>query len=336
VLLVASTTGVATAAAHDAPGVDEDAVGNYRYEILTDEPAPGITVRFVVASNELELSNTSGRTVVVTGYAQEPYLRVGPDGVFTNANSPATYLNESAEGSTEAPPGADAEADPEWQRVGDGPTVRWHDHRAHWMAPTPRVALDEPSRSHLLAEWSIPLTVDGVATEVRGTTSWVPSPALLPWVLLGIALVAVVLAAAWWRSRLAVAVAAVVLLAAAAIDVVGVWWASSDGWTTKAAALDVAILAALFVVAGIASLPRRPRDGTGLIAAGALGIGILFGAVSLRYLTSSQLPTDLPPDVARATVAVCAGLGVGLALVPLLWWLHEPARPRVRSRPPAI
>ena len=41
--------------------------------------------------------------MVVLGYDDEPYLRVGPRGVFENVKSPATYLNRSLT-VTAAPP----------------------------------------------------------------------------------------------------------------------------------------------------------------------------------------------------------------------------------------
>ncbi|PRY37174.1 hypothetical protein LY71_12439 [Geodermatophilus tzadiensis] len=43
--------------------------------------------------DSLELCNRSAETVTVYGYSDEEYLRIGPDGVWRNANSPATYIN---------------------------------------------------------------------------------------------------------------------------------------------------------------------------------------------------------------------------------------------------
>ena len=48
------------------------------------------------------------------GYQDEPYLRVGPDGVFENRRSPAVYLNANRRGSTAVPRSADPDAEPDW------------------------------------------------------------------------------------------------------------------------------------------------------------------------------------------------------------------------------
>ena len=52
-----------------------------------------MTVRILQFGDEFELVNETVTEVVVPGYSDEPYLRIGPDGVWRNANSPATYLN---------------------------------------------------------------------------------------------------------------------------------------------------------------------------------------------------------------------------------------------------
>ena len=46
-----------------------------------------------VAGGQLELTNRSGQEVLVRGYRLEPYLRVGPDGVFENQRAPSAYTN---------------------------------------------------------------------------------------------------------------------------------------------------------------------------------------------------------------------------------------------------
>ena len=50
-------------------------------------------MRILQFGDELELVNETSTEVVVPGYSDEPYLRIGPDGVWRNANSPATYIN---------------------------------------------------------------------------------------------------------------------------------------------------------------------------------------------------------------------------------------------------
>jgi len=70
---------------------------NYRTDILdVTPPTPGLTVRVLDAGNQLELTNHSEREVIVLGYRSEPYLRVGPTGVYENKRSPSAYANRFA------------------------------------------------------------------------------------------------------------------------------------------------------------------------------------------------------------------------------------------------
>ena len=74
-----------------AAGSDYDA----RIVSVTPE-VPGVTVRILQFGDEFELVNETSTDVVVPGYSDEPYLRIGPDGVWRNANSPASGFGASA------------------------------------------------------------------------------------------------------------------------------------------------------------------------------------------------------------------------------------------------
>ncbi|MGH9032785.1 MAG: hypothetical protein ACRDZV_11725, partial [Acidimicrobiia bacterium] len=97
VVVAAAATGLAAApaAAHGTSGPDATNYETRVHEI--SPPTPGLSVRAIDLGERLELRNTTGTDVVVLGYHDEPYLRVGPDGVFENRRSPAAYLNESAD-----------------------------------------------------------------------------------------------------------------------------------------------------------------------------------------------------------------------------------------------
>jgi hypothetical protein len=108
--LLAAVAPAAPASAHTVGGASPT---NLRSEITrVTPPLHGVEVNVVEAGNRLELVNTSAADVVVAVYQGEPYLRVGPSGVFENVHSPATYLNRTRKGGTVLPPRADATAAP--------------------------------------------------------------------------------------------------------------------------------------------------------------------------------------------------------------------------------
>src|SRR5581483_8725164 len=121
----------APASAHTITGV---APTDYRSEILAVTPTwAGVSVRLLDLGNRVELVNTGPTDVVVLGYQGEPYLRVGPSGVFENRRSPSVALNKvtattSASTTTTVPPAnAAAVGPPSWRRTGGGHSVRWRD-----------------------------------------------------------------------------------------------------------------------------------------------------------------------------------------------------------------
>src|SRR4051794_19559227 len=96
-LLVVVGAGAAPACAHAVSGVSAT---NYETRLTGVDPGlpPGVRVRVVESGSRLELVNRSGTEVAVAGYTGEPYLRVGPDGVFENLESPSTYINATRKG----------------------------------------------------------------------------------------------------------------------------------------------------------------------------------------------------------------------------------------------
>ncbi|MFM8303935.1 MAG: hypothetical protein ACKOA9_06515, partial [Actinomycetota bacterium] len=187
-LLVAAALGGAAvvgtttpATAHTVGGVDAT---NYRVEVRSVTPAvPGVTLRPTGDGTRLELVNSGRRTVVVEGYDDEPYLRVGPRGVFENVRSPAHFLNRVLKDPEPPPASADPDAPPEWVRVSTGSTARWHDHRAHWMGDRdPPVVTRAPDEEHLVQRFRIVLRTGDRTATARGVLRWVPGPSPWPWI----------------------------------------------------------------------------------------------------------------------------------------------------------
>ena len=185
----------APAFAHGGGGPD---ASNYRSVVrdvvdgddaATPDAAPvdaGEVVWSVLANDSLlEVRNGTGEELMVLGYQDEPYLRIGPEGVFENRNSPATYLSNDRFATTPVPETASPDAQPDWQQVSDEPVYAWHDHRIHWMAPTlpPQVKVDA-SQPVKVQDWSVPYRLANQDFAVRGTLTWEPPPAWWPWIVI--------------------------------------------------------------------------------------------------------------------------------------------------------
>ena len=220
--------GAAPAAAHAVGGAQ---ASNYQTRILSIQPVvPGLQVEVVDAGARLRVRNHTGREVMVLGYAGEPYLRVGPAGVFENRRSPATYLNRARLNPAPPPPDASADAQPLWHRIGDGDTVTWHDHRAHWMgASDPPQVKAAPNRTQVVVPgWQAELRVGNQPVRVSGDLRWIPGPSPWPWVAVAVAWLLLVVVAGRqraWPQLLALLTG--LLIAVDVVHTVGIWTGTS-------------------------------------------------------------------------------------------------------------
>lgn len=313
------------AAAHTVPGVQPS---NYRTTVDATTPTVrGLSVRSIDLGNNLELQNGTGTDVEVLGYQGEPYLRVGPRGIFENVRSPATYLNKTRNGKTPVPASADPGVAPEWHMIGSGTTVRWHDHRAHWMGTAdPPEVTRAPDQRHVIDHWSLQLRSGTQDITVSGDLLWVPGPSPWGWVLGALVVALFVLALSRtrvWRWTLAAALG--VVLVSETAHVVGNWNATTASFATKIGASVYSIGGiALAVVALVWLVIRPPSDAIPAVLFAGLVIAVAGGLADLTTLTRSQLPTEVPATIARLEVALALGLGAGLA-----------ASAAFRLRPPA-
>ena len=328
VVLVAPPVG-----AHPLGGVEPS---NYQARVLAVRPpVPGLTVEVVDAGSRLRLVNTGHRDVVVLGYQLEPWLRVGPRGVFENSRSPT--LQMAGPRRADSPPRAavDPGAPASWRQVDAGQSVAWHDHRAHWEADEPPAQVRRaPGSTHVvIPQWTVKLRAGGRLVDVIGEVRWVPGPSALPWlagaVLLAMAVVAVGRTRRW-SDALAAALALVVALDL--VQAAGAWTAAQAPLAGKL--LSIGASAAGWVLAGLAIrqlLRHRVESGLFqlLLAAGLLTV--VGGLGDLGYLLRSQLATTLPTWVVRAAVTAKIGLGLG-ALTAAALRLQRTLTPQVEDR----
>jgi hypothetical protein len=151
---------------------------NYESRVISVTPAqPGVKVMVLNRDDRLEIVNTSGRTVVIRGYQDEPYLRLDEDRtVEVNTDSEAYFLNQDREGESKAPAGVDSKGAPHWKQVSRTGRFEWHDHRMHWMGKgTPSQVRDKAERTKVF-DWSVPIDVDGRKGRIAGDLWWTPSP----------------------------------------------------------------------------------------------------------------------------------------------------------------
>ncbi|MBQ0989074.1 hypothetical protein KBX08_03080 [Micromonospora sp. H61] len=316
--LVAAAAGLVTlisAAPAAAHGADAPDGTDYRTRTTGVAPArPGLEVRVIEAGARLELTNRTGRTIEVIGYSGEPYLRVGPDGVFENSHSPATYLNRTIAGDTALPAEADPAAAPSWQRIDDGTTARWHDQRALWQESAPPAAVRAaPDREHRVRNWTIPLRDGTDPVVIGGTLDWVPPPD----------------AYTWW---------AVTIVGLLAVGALGLFAATAPAGGRALSALGV-----LLIVGGVLAVgyPVGRELDAGAQGVGGVLVGLLsgqiwslltgLGAIAAGWYALSRRPAaDFVVALAGACLALFAGASnaavFARAIAPVPW---SPAAARV-------
>jgi hypothetical protein len=199
--LLAALVACPAAAGHGA-----GAARGYRSQVTSVEPkVAGLSVEVLAGDDQLRLENRSGRELVIQGYDGEPYLRFGAGGgVFRNANSPATYLNEERYGAVAVPASASKRSAPRWERITDDNDYAWHDHRIHWMSkidpPQVRAAKD---KAHHVFDWRVPGTAGENPVVIKGRLDYAPPPKSSFSPFLVAPLVALPLAGGifWWTRR---------------------------------------------------------------------------------------------------------------------------------------
>jgi hypothetical protein len=310
----------APASAHNVSGVSAT---NFHTHLKSVTPAvAGLEVKVVEAGSRLQVTNHGGQEVVVLGYHDEPYLRIGPQGVFQNKLSTATYLNQTRKG--KEPPASANNAKPgetDWQKISSDPVARWHDHRIHWMLSTnPSPVQAAPGQRHvIIPEWIVTMKQGSQTIAVKGDLVWEPGSSALPWYVLVVALLALVVVVGRspaWAPGLAAVVA--VMLAVDVFHAVGLGLANAGGLGYR---LTKSVTQSPFSVVGwvaaglaIVWLLRRRSDGLSVAALAGLLVALLGGVGDAGALSRSEVPFGFGAALARLAIAASMGLGFGLAV----------------------
>jgi len=317
VLVLVAVVGVvafgspATALAHGGTG---GSASDYQVRISGySGDRSGFELRIIELGNRVELRRTTAAMILVLGYEHEPYLRLDAGGVFENVNSPAHYLNRDRFAATVPPPTATAAAAPSWTRIDSGTIVRWHDHRAHWMSPTPPAPVQaNPGVSRLVHSDTVELQVDGRPVGVHVDVTWLPKPIKLVW--LGSA------------AMLLAAVAAILVLvpdterfvptAAFAAAVTGVFGQGQS--TTRL------VLSALAIAVAVAGLVTRRR----MVSVAAAGLTGVLAATRLEVFEHELLAGFVGGRVERVAVVLALGISLGIVAAAIVGAL-SPSNPKV-------
>lgn len=148
---------------------------NFSSELRAVEPpVDGLEVEVLDGDDALEIRNKTGRSFLIPGYDDEPYLRFKADGVVEeNVRSPTKYVNVDRYALAPIPSIADSDASPRWKIISRDGTYEWHDHRIHWMSKeTPPQVKDKTKRTRIMG-WTIPVAfVNGDKARAAGTLFW--------------------------------------------------------------------------------------------------------------------------------------------------------------------
>jgi hypothetical protein len=137
----------------------------------------GVDVKVLYGDDQVWMNNRSGETVVIDGYGGEPYLRFGPDGIYANIRSPAGFLNQDRYARSTVPKSASTKAQPDWQKLAGGEVWAWHDHRIHYMSPTPPKPIQlAPRKPHHVFDWRVPASENGKRFFITGSLDYKPPP----------------------------------------------------------------------------------------------------------------------------------------------------------------
>jgi hypothetical protein len=152
--LLAVTIGVIGLAATPAVAHEEFSLHALTVLDRVTPDVPGVEIRVVhLGAPALAVVNRTSRILEVSGVYDEPFLRIGPDGVLANAKSPTTYMSIDPNHDV-VPPAANPAARPRWVRFTGEHEWSWFDPRLAYL----------PDRT----EWAVPMKIETTSIRVGG------------------------------------------------------------------------------------------------------------------------------------------------------------------------
>jgi hypothetical protein len=133
--------------------------------LTTHQIAPRVEVAIIPGVvPAVTIENGGHEPVTVIGGRGEPFLRIGADGVFANAQSPTWMQSGRAPQTTSPIALANGSSATRWTKISSGSRYTWLEWRA-------RCADARPEKTPM--KWEIPLLIDGKSIPVLGETKWV-------------------------------------------------------------------------------------------------------------------------------------------------------------------
>lgn len=140
-----------------------------------DVPGPGVQVTPEAgAAAALRVVNRGPGELELTAPRGEPFLRIGPRGVFANVSSLYWYQSGNPDGVGGLPRGIRPGAPPQWVPVSGEAEWTWFEHRLH---PAPvNVPPDAAGsrRRQRLSDWSMPVRLGGQTGSIEGYVEFRP------------------------------------------------------------------------------------------------------------------------------------------------------------------
>ncbi len=173
-LLVGALLGAALTAPR-AAAHEQDPHVRTVLELVIPALPPGVTVdvRNTAISSEMLVENHTPTEVQVLTDAGRTFLRIGPQGVLGDLDTPEWYQSNNPYGNAGIPTRAAApDAPPFWGRAGHEPAWGWFEHRMH-----PKPLLDLPpapaSGVQTISRWIVPLRYGATDHRVVGRLDYV-------------------------------------------------------------------------------------------------------------------------------------------------------------------